>query len=52
MLEILLIELRFGSSLEQLRIASGVGADGMPNTITDLVTARRLLEEIYSEARD
>ena len=51
-LGILLIELWFRSSLERLRITLDMGADGNPNTVTDLVTARRLLEHIYSEAGD
>jgi hypothetical protein len=51
-LGILLIELWFGSSLEKLRIKSDMGVDEIPNPITDLVTARRLLEDVYSEAGD
>jgi hypothetical protein len=51
-LGVVLIELWFGRPLETLRLPSDLGDHNEANQITDFATARRLSEEIYSEAGD
>ena len=50
-LGILLIELCFGQPLELLRTSEDpLNTNGVPDTFTDLSTANRLLDSVYSEA--
>lgn len=51
-LGVLLIELWFGQSLEDLRKPEDYGSHHQVNHITDFSTARRLSEDIYREAGD
>ena len=49
-LGIVLIELWFGETFEDLRETIGLGPRGKVNAITDFATARRLSEAIYRDA--
>ena len=51
-LGILLIELWYSRTIESLRIAEDLDKNGEVNQITDFAAARRLIDEIYSDAGD
>ena len=48
-LGVILIELCLGSALENMRSEEDLGDDGTPNSLTDYMTARRLVSEVYEE---
>lgn len=48
-LGVILIELCLGSGLESLRSAEDLCNDGTANSLTDYLTARRLVNEVYDE---
>jgi len=48
-LGVILIELCLGQALEDMRNVEDLGDDGAPNSLTDYMTARRLVDEVYDE---
>jgi hypothetical protein len=48
-LGVVLIELCLGSALENMRSIEDLGEDGAANSLTDYMTARRLVSEVYDE---
>ena len=48
-LGVILIELCLGQALETMREPEDLGDDGLPNSLTDYMTARRLVSEVYDE---
>jgi hypothetical protein len=49
-LGVLLIELCFNKSLEQMQAPEDLDDDGKVNSYTSLATANRLISEVYAEA--
>jgi len=43
-------KLCLGSTVENMREDEDLGADGLPNFLTDYMTARRLVNEVYDRA--
>ena len=48
-LGVILIELCLGSALEEMRSPEDLSEDGTPNALTDYLTARRMINEVYDE---